>query len=419
MKPDSSVDSPEAAVVARASAADDSAEARTGRVGIRLPLALGVFILVLLGGFLLWRAQSRVNQVALAGTAKPVSVVKAKAAQYRSFRSYIGTLEPWEAAKVGPQLISAYVSSVLVRPGAVVKKDQVLATLDCRHATASTRAVAMQAEAIDARQKAIADEAQRTSALLDGGFVSANEVEQKLAQSASEAAQLQAGKAQLARSSLEVNDCVLRAPFDGEVATRDIDPGVFVRPGTALVSVVNRSTVRVTGDAPEVDFAVVAPGTPVKMRFLATKQDYVGVISRRTPAADPGTRTVHFEIDVADPQRTLPVGTTAELVIDVGQPEPASAIPLAAAAVRSGKVTLFTVDGDVAHVRVVPLLGEREGLLYLDPMLKPGTPVVLEGRALLQDGDRVTVGATEEVATQKPAPKLDAEARPKDVERTP
>jgi len=379
--------------VAQPASAPAQAERATNR--IRIVLSAGVVLLLGVGGLLLWRAQSRVNQVALAGSAKPVSVVTAQSAEYRPFRSYIGTLEPWQAARVGPQLISAYVSTVLVRPGAVVQKGEVLATLDCRHAAASTRAVAMQAEAIDARQKALADEAARTAGLLDGGFVSPNEAEQKLAQSASEAAQLQAGKAQLARSSLEVDDCVLRSPFAGEVASRDVDPGAYVRPGAALVSVVDRSIVRVTAEAPEVDFAVVEPGTQVKMRFLSTKQELVGVVSRRAPAADPGTRTVHFEIDVPDPKRTLPVGTTAELVIDVGEPRPASAIPLAAAAVRTGKVALFTVEGDVARARVVPLLGERQGTLYLDPSLKPGTQVVLEGRALLQDGDPVAVGATE------------------------
>ena len=34
------------------------------------------------------------------------------------------------------------------------------------------------------------------------------------------------------RATLEVNDCVLRAPFDGEIAARSVDPGAFVRPGT-------------------------------------------------------------------------------------------------------------------------------------------------------------------------------------------
>jgi membrane fusion protein, multidrug efflux system len=394
-------------------------EAPRQRSSLRLVLFGAVAVLLVVGGLLLWRAQSAVNRVALANSAKPVTVVKASGVDFHPFRTYVGTLEPWQSAKVGPQLISAFVSSVLVRPGIEVKKGDVLATLDCRHASASTRAVAMQASAIDARQKALADQAARTQGMLDGGFVSANEAEQVGAESSAEAAQLQAGMAQLTRSSLEMNDCVLRAPFDGEVATRDIDPGAFVRPGMALLSVVDRSIVRVTADAPEVDFALVQPGTKVKMHLLATNQDAVGVVARRSPAADMGTRTIHFEIDVPDGKRTLPVGTTAELRIDVGEPQPASAVPLAAAAVRTSKATLFVVDGDTAHARTVPLLGEREGLLYLDRSLKPDTLVVLEGRGLLQDGDKVSVGAVETVRPGKAAPPAHSEAQGESVGSAP
>ncbi len=414
MKPDAPAELPQATVAARTSA--EGAATKTWNVP--LLLSLGVAFVLLVGGWLLWRANSRVNNVTLASSAQPVTVVKAKGTDFRPFRTYIGALEPWVMARLGPQLVSAFVWTVTVRPGAAVKKGDVLATLDCRHATASTRAVQMQAEAIDLRQKALADEAARTQALLDGGFVSVNEVEQKIATSSSEAAQLQAGKAQLARSSVESRDCIQLAPFDGEVATREVDPGAYVRPGETIVSLVDRSTIRVTAEAPETDFAVVAPGSRVKMHFLATNQDYTAVISRRAPAADPATRTVHFEIDVPDPTRSLPAGTTAELTIDVGQPQPASAVPLAAAAVRSGKVSLFEVDGDVAHARVVPLLGEREGLLYLDPSLKPGTLVALEGRSLLQDGDRVKVGAVEVVTEPSPGPSFNTKPAT-EVERTP
>src|SRR5262249_32654004 len=154
--------------------------------------------------------------------------------------------------------------------------------------------------------------------LLDGGFVSPNEAEQKRAQSSATQAQLLAEKAKLVGRSLEVNDCVLRAPFDGEIATRTIDPGAFVRPGTSIVSVVDRSTVRMTAEAPEVDFGVVARGTKVKIHAYATNADVTGTITRRAPSADPTTRTVHFEIDIADPTRQIPVGTTGEVRIDVG-----------------------------------------------------------------------------------------------------
>ena len=60
-----------------------------------------------------------------------------------------GTVEPWISAKVGPQYVSAYVDTVLVRPGAVVKRGRVLATLNCQNPAAMTRAIAEQARAVD------------------------------------------------------------------------------------------------------------------------------------------------------------------------------------------------------------------------------------------------------------------------------
>ncbi|MES1165720.1 MAG: hypothetical protein ABUR63_08185, partial [Verrucomicrobiota bacterium] len=115
-----------------------------------------------------------------------------------------------------------------------------------------------------------------------------------------------------------------------------------------------------------------------------------GSIARRSPAADLSTRTVHVEVDVPDPERTLPVGTTAEMTIDVGAPQPAAEIPLVAASVRGDKATLYTIDGaSVAHKAVFGVLGERGGSLFVQPKLAAGTPVVTEGRTLLKDGDRV------------------------------
>jgi len=265
---------------------------------------------------MIWRADARTNKVALSSGPKPVTAVRAKATTYRPTRTYVGTLQPWIQANVGPQLVSAYVDTVLVRPGAIVKKGEVIATLDCREASASTKAIAARARALDARQQAVEHEASRTQGLLQGGFVSPNEAEQKTAQSTSEAAQVEAERANLARSSLEVNDCIMRAPFNGEVAQRAIDPGAFVRPGNTIVTVVDRDTVRMTADAPETDFDVVAAGTNTSVHVYATKKDFAGTITRRSPAADPATRTVHFEIDLPDPARLIPVGTTGEVHIE-------------------------------------------------------------------------------------------------------
>ena len=251
---------------------------------------------------MVWRADARTNKVALASRPKPVTVVRAKAATYRPTRTYVGTLQPWVQANVGPQLVSAYVDTVLVRPGATVKRGEVLATLDCREASASTKAIAARARALDARQQAIEHEATRTQGLLDGGFVSPNEAEQKTAQSTSEAAQVESERANLARSSLEVNDCILRAPFDGEVAQRSIDPGGVRAPGEhhrdGRRSQHRAHDRRRAGDGLR---RRSRAGTKVSVHVYATNRDFPATITRRAPAADPATRTVHFEIDLADP----------------------------------------------------------------------------------------------------------------------
>ena len=375
---------------------------------VTLAIGGGALTVLAVGALLYWRARSQINDVALASSPKSVTVVEARAGTFRSHRHYVATVEPWVQAAVGPQFIAAYVDAVQVRPGALVHRGEILATLDCRDATATQRGVAMQARAIDAKQKALANESARVTSLLEGGFVAPNEVEQKLAGSESELAELMSTQAKLAGTSLAVNDCILRAPFDGEVSSRTVDPGAFVRPGTPIVSMVDRSTVRVTAEVPEGDFSYVGQGTPVRIKMLATGQETVGVIARLSPAASDSTRTVHFEIDLPDPQRQFPVGTTSDLSIDVGAPQTATVIPATAAAVHGDRAVVFVVEGDRAKKLVVAVKGEESGTLFVDPSLEPGSRVVAEGRSLLNDDDRVVAkleaaGPASSASTSVPA----------------
>ena len=356
---------------------------------IPVGLAAGVAVVLAIGGFLVVRAESRVNKVALAAAPKSVTAVAARGTLYRETQTYVGTLRPWVEASVGPQFIAAFIDTVLVRPGAAVKRGDVLATLDCRNESASSQAVAAEARAVEARQKAMADESARLQTLLDGGFVSPNEAEQKAAQTDAEQAQLGAERAKLAVTGLSVSDCVLRAPFDGEVAVRSMDPGAFVRPGMAIVSIVDRTTVRMTFDVPEIDFELVAPGTVASVHVVATSKTFPATIARRSPSADPETRTAHVEIDLADPDRQIPVNTTGEVRIDVGQPIHALEMPLSAASITGTKAAVFTIDGDVARQKRLKILGEVGSDLFVEPAIKAGTLVVTEGWATLAEGDHV------------------------------
>jgi len=363
-------------------------------------IAGGVVAILGLGLALVLHAEAQINQVALASEPRPVTVIGASDTTFRDSRKYVGTIRPWIEANVGPQYISVYVDTVLVRPGATVQRGEVLATLDCKNASAASLAVAAEARAIDARQRAVADETARMKSLLDGGFIDPNSVEVKQAEAASEEAKLASSRAKLAATALEVNDCILRAPFDGEIATRTIDPGAFVRPGTPIVSVVDRNIVRMTVDVPEIDFNVVAPGSSVTLHVLATNATFPATIARRSPSADPDTRTVHVEIDVPDPKREIPVNTTGEVSIDVGEPIRATAVPLAAASITGEKAAMFVVENGVAEKKTFRVLGEKGSDLFLDTSLKPGTLIVTEGQFVLSNGEHVAAKQASYVTAQ-------------------
>jgi len=164
---------------------------------------------------------------------------------------------------------------------------------------------------------------------------------------------------------------------------------MFARPGTSIVTVVDRHIVRVAADVPEDDFANVAVGTDVRIHLVATGKDLTAKIARRAPSADADTRTVHVELDVDDPDRAIPTHTTAELSLDVGAPVPATAIPQIAATVHGSKVSVFEIADGVAHAFRAKLIGERGGIYYVEPTLPAGTQVATEGRGLLDDKDAV------------------------------
>ena len=373
--------------------APDATVRRLRRIVVALIAALAVVTVALYA-----RAARRSNRVALADAAKPVTTLRARSGNFQTVRTYVGTVEAWNEAKVGPQYVSAYVDTVLVRPGASVRRGEVLATLDCRNASAASRETAARARGLAQRQEAYQHEAARLKEMLDGGFASRNEVEQHRATAASEKGEVESLRATLTARRLEVDDCILRAPFDGDVIGRFADPGAYVHPGNPIVAIADRSTMRIVADAPEADFSVVAPGAKVGVRVEAAQAKLQAPISRRTPATNRSTRTVHFEVDYADSEHALPAGATALFAVPAGAPRPATLLPLSAATVRGDHATLFVVENGHARELTVPVVGEANGTLYVAKALAPGSEIVVEGRHQLATGDAV---AAKESAAQR------------------
>jgi RND family efflux transporter MFP subunit len=365
-------------------------------------IVLGVGAVLGVGWQLYARAQAQVNHVALRALPRGVSVVKAKKTTYRAARSYIATIEPWTAATIASQFITGYITSVAVRPGVKVKKGEVLATIDCRHRSAASRAVADHARAIRARQEAMADEARRIAQLFKAGYASVNEAQVKQAEALRQSAEVTVARERAVEIGIEVQDCILRAPFDGEVSERLKDPGGLASPGVPIVRIVDRSIVRIDVDVPESDYPYVEPGTKVRIKVLSTGHMLAGLIARRAPSADPSTRTVRFEVDVPDPDRTIPVGSTARVALEVGDTVAALEIPLRAARIRGEKASVFVVNDGVAHRQLLTMVGESEGSLFASPGLADGALVVTEGRNFLNDGDQVTAKEEKPLADHPP-----------------
>ena len=224
--------------------------------------------------------------------------------------------------------------------------------------------------------RAATDEGGAVAAMLDGGFVAPNEVEQKNARSVcgGGAAPRERGRT-CSGTSLDVQRLRATRPFDGEIATRTFDPGAFVHPGAAIVSVVDREHGaghgRRSGEGLRRARAVA---TVVRDRDARHRDVHVAApVSRRAPRADPRTRTIHFEVDVARSRAaSIPVGDHRDRpASSVGKPVPATEMPLYAATQEEGKARFFVVEGGVAHAKAVPVIGESGGGLYFQPQALP------------------------------------------------
>jgi RND family efflux transporter MFP subunit len=135
----------------------------------------------------------------------------------------------WAADRVALTTpVSGVVKEVYVQVGQKVKKgDKLLALDDTR-----MRAKVMEAEAAMIRVKQETEDAdkdlQRAQELFDRGVSSITELDAAKLRHARATASAREAEAQLIVAQKNLEDCVLRAPFDGVVKVREAEPGMYV-----------------------------------------------------------------------------------------------------------------------------------------------------------------------------------------------
>jgi len=130
-------------------------------------------------------------------------------------------------------------------------------------------------------------------------------------------AKLESAKTELKRAKLDLEYMTIRAPFDGVLSTREVEVGDFVRAGDTIGSFVDNTKLIVAASLAEQDAQLVSVGDEAKA-ILVTGQEVTGKIRFISPVADQATRTFAVELEVPNPEGSLPAGVTAEIRITGG-----------------------------------------------------------------------------------------------------
>jgi RND family efflux transporter MFP subunit len=295
----------------------------------------------------------------------------------------------------------AAVGGHALQEGDPVARGFVLARLrDAEYQQKSVQAQAQQTQA-DAALTQTRTALDRATALRAARGLTLPEFE--AAQNAFDAAKARATvtRAIAAEAQMALDDTILRAPMDGVVLKRLVEPGTLVGPGTPAVALADISEVRVAFGATDVLLPKLARGS---VQIVTTEaypgEEFPGRITSIAPNADPRSRV--FDVRIAVPNRggRLKPGMVAALRVhqDAAAGAATVLVPLGAivrAPNRPDAYAVFLVEGagDGARARLREVtLGEAVGnRLSILSGLAPGDKVIVQGATLVTDGERVSV----------------------------
>lgn len=330
----------------------------------------------------------------------PVSLAPAQLRPLARSVLVSGPVSAFEEMQLGVELSGQRVTALNVDVGQSVRKGQVLLTLD--HRTLDSELA--QAEASLRQAQASLSLAQvsyeRGAKLAAQQLISAGNLDELRAtrvQAEAQAATARAGRdaARLRRDFAE-----LRAPADGVISKRLVQPGQVVAAGNELLRLIRDGRLEWRAELPEDQLSLVAVGNTVELTHGG--QVIAGRIRAVSPGVDGQTRTGTVYADLPEPG-PLKQGVYLEGRIVTGSGR-ALMVPSAAVVQRDGHSYVFTLkDAQSVQRRRVRTGQTAQGMVEIVQGLKDGERVVAQGAGFLGDGDRVRVVAatatTKESAT--------------------
>lgn len=299
-----------------------------------------------------------------------------------------GSLRGAQESKLSPNA-SGRIIDVNVDVGSRVKKGDILMKLDTRAAALTVSEMSSQAELARTRRENAKRECERASKLVDAGAISRSEYEKQADQCKTTDIEVRAAEARASQAAQTLGDGTVRAPFDGVVAERLVEPGEYVRADTAILRVAKVETLRLAIEVPEAFVAAAEPGKTVTFGVAAFPgRTWTTTIDRKGVAVRASSRDVVVEALVDNKDGALLSGMFATVDLAVSESN-AAVIPKSSVFEVGGKAYVFVDAEGVAEQRVLQL-GPAVGDHYsVKRGVKPGESVVTTRPANLENGAAV------------------------------
>ena len=266
---------------------------------------------------------------------------------------------------------------------------------------------------VEAQHKVLHLEYQRFASVAQSkpGLVAQQEVDDVQGRDLAAEAQVQAARSNVesAKSNLLASEAKntrdqamfdysrITAPFAGVVTQRYANLGTLLASGTnsstqamPLVKLSELDHFRLVIPVAESYVRYIHLGDPVKVVIPSLNQTFPGKVTRFSPDVHDTTRTMHTEVDIANPNNTLIPGLYAEATITINRSADALAIPLQAVDRESERTKVAIVDvQDHVEVREIVLGVETESEAEVLSGLQQGERVIVSDRASLNPGQHV------------------------------
>jgi RND family efflux transporter MFP subunit len=190
---------------------------------------------------------------------------------------------------------------------------------------------------------------------------------------------------------------IVRAPYDGVVTARYVDPGALIPQvtspssgATPIISMATLKPVRVYANVPQNLAPFVRDGDPADLTVADyPRRVFEGIVTRHPHALVTDTRTMLVEVDLPNRDVALYPGMYGTLKLKVDVPPGVPMVPDDALVFRDGKVYVPVVEGNRLHLAQVTL-GYDNGLeVEVRSGISDNAMVAVNVGQAARDGQRV------------------------------